>query len=149
MYIFQRQAFNINLCKLCYVFKFKLNWNSHDCQLFIQSSLLHNISFYHVRLCQNIHYCIKYYFGRYFILWDIVDPRTKSNPNSNPNHEHNPKPNPNPNPYPNCGFIISHKMKYLRLLLCMPLALITVNARITGQLNSIVCFYRNLKSAYS
>ena len=23
--------------------------------------------------------------GRYFILWDIVDPRTESNPNPNPN----------------------------------------------------------------
>ena len=42
--------------------------------------------------------------GRYFILLDIVDPRTESNPN----------PNPNPNPDPNCGFTISHEMKYLR-----------------------------------
>ena len=40
--------------------------------------------------------------GKYFILWGIVDPRTESNPRS--------KPNPNPN----CGFTISHKMKYLR-----------------------------------
>ena len=40
--------------------------------------------------------------GRYFILLDIVDPRTESNPN------------PEPNPDPNCGFTISHKMKYLR-----------------------------------
>ena len=45
--------------------------------------------------------------GRYFILWDIVDPRTESNPNPNP--EPNPHPNPepnsnhNPNPDPNCG----------------------------------------------
>ena len=59
--------------------------------------------------------------GRYFILWDIVDPRTESNPNPNPNPEPNPKLNPNPNPDPNCGFTISHKidkilhkMKYLR-----------------------------------
>ena len=68
--------------------------------------------------------------GRYFILWDIVDPRTESNPNPNPNPEPNPKPNPkpspnpnsnpepnpkpNPNPDPYCGFTISHKMKYLR-----------------------------------
>ena len=50
--------------------------------------------------------------GKYFILWDIVDPRTESNPNPNPNPEPNPKPNPNPDP--NCGFTISHKMKYLR-----------------------------------
>ena len=34
--------------------------------------------------------------GRYFILWDIVDPRTESNPN----------------PDPNCGFTLSHKTKY-------------------------------------
>ena len=73
--------------------------------------------------------------GKYFILWDIVDPRTESNPNPNPNPEPNhkpnhkpnpnhfpepnpnpnPEPNPNPNPDPNCGFTISHKMKYLRL----------------------------------
>ena len=33
--------------------------------------------------------------GRYFILLDIVDPRTESNPNPNPN------PNPEPNPKPN------------------------------------------------
>ena len=46
-----------------------------------------------------------------------------NNPNPNPNHEPNPKPNPNPNPNPelnpnpdpNCGFTISHKMKYLRI----------------------------------
>ena len=38
-----------------------------------------------------------------------MDPRTESNPNPNP--EPNPKPNPNPDP--NCGFTISHKMKYL------------------------------------
>ena len=50
--------------------------------------------------------------GEYFILLDIVDPRTESNPNPNPNPE--PNPNPNPNPDPNCGFAISHKMKYLR-----------------------------------
>ena len=59
--------------------------------------------------------------GRYFILWDIVDPRTESNPNPNrnpqpnPNPEPNPNPNPNPNPEPNpkpdsnlepnCGFM--------------------------------------------
>ena len=47
--------------------------------------------------------------GRYFILWDIVDPPTESNHNLNPNPE--PKSNPNPD---NCGFTISHKMKYLR-----------------------------------
>ena len=64
--------------------------------------------------------------GRYFILWDIVNLRTESNPNPNPNPEPNLKPNPNPkpnpepnskpnpNPDPNCGFTISHKMKYLR-----------------------------------
>ena len=44
-------------------------------------------------------------YGKYFILWDIVDPRTESNPNPNPN----PEPNPKPNPDPNCGFTISHK----------------------------------------
>ena len=38
---------------------------------------------------------------KYFILWDIVDPRNESNPNPNPNPEPNPKPNPNPNPNPN------------------------------------------------
>ena len=43
---------------------------------------------------------------KYFILWDIVDPRTESNPN--------PNANPDPNPDPNCAFIISHKMKYVR-----------------------------------
>ena len=69
---------------------------------------------------------------KYSILWDIVDPLTESNPNPNPNPEPNPKPNPNPNPnpnpepnpkpnanpnhYPNCGFTVSHKMKYLRCL---------------------------------
>ena len=54
--------------------------------------------------------------GKYFILWDIVDPRTESNPNPNPKPKPNPepKPNPNPNPDPNCGFTIFHKMKYLR-----------------------------------
>ena len=59
--------------------------------------------------------------GKYF-LWDIVDPRTESNPEPNPEPNPNPKPNPNPNhkpnpnpnPEPNCGFTISHKMKYLR-----------------------------------
>ena len=45
-------------------------------------------------------------------LWNIVDPHTEFNPNPNPNPE--PNPNPNPNPDPNCGFTISHKMKYLR-----------------------------------
>ena len=52
--------------------------------------------------------------GRYFILWDIVDPRTESNPKPEPKPK--PEPNPNPNPDPNCGFTISHKMKYLRQL---------------------------------
>ena len=42
---------------------------------------------------------------KFFILWDIVDPRTESNPN--------PNANPDPNPDPNCAFIISHKMKYV------------------------------------
>ena len=51
--------------------------------------------------------------GKYFILWDIVDPCTESNPNPNPN----PEPKPNPNPDPNCGFttvypIRCDKMKY-------------------------------------
>ena len=75
----------------------------------------------------------KFFLGKYFILWDIVDPRSESNPNRNPNlepkpnpnpnpnPEPNPKPNPNPNPNPNpdptCGFTISHKMKYLRFIL--------------------------------
>ena len=63
----------------------------------------------------------------YFILCDIVDPRTVTNPNpkpnlnpnpnlepkSNLNPEHNSKPKPNPNPDPNCGFTIFHKMKCL------------------------------------
>ena len=53
---------------------------------------------------------------KYSILWDIVDPLTESNPNPNPNPEPNPKPNANPNHYPNCGFTVSHKMKYLRCL---------------------------------
>ena len=44
-----------------------------------------------------------------------IDPLTL-NPNPNPNAVPNPKPNPNPNPDPNCGFTISHKMKYLRRL---------------------------------
>ena len=39
--------------------------------------------------------------GKYFILWDIVDPRTESNPNPNPNPEPNPEPNPKPHPNPN------------------------------------------------
>ena len=43
----------------------------------------------------------------------MVDPHTESNPNPNP--EPNPKTNPNPDP--NCGFTISHKMKYLREIL--------------------------------
>ena len=47
--------------------------------------------------------------SKYFILWDIVDPRPESNPNPNP--EPNPKPNPNPDP--NCRFTISYNMKYL------------------------------------
>ena len=50
-----------------------------------------------------------------FILRDIVDPRTESNPNPEPN----PNPNPKPNPDPNCGFTISHKMKYLRPHACI------------------------------
>ena len=55
----------------------------------------------------NIPFVSVSFYGRYFILWDIVDSRT----------EPNPKPNPNPNPDPNCGFTLSHKMKYLRFLL--------------------------------
>ena len=50
--------------------------------------------------------------GKYFILWDIVDPCTESNPNPEPK----PNPNHNPNPDPDCGFTISHKMKYLRCM---------------------------------
>ena len=66
---------------------------------------------YSFQLCARDHVFIGQlsYFraGRYFILWDIVDPRTESNPNPNP--EPNPHPNPepnsnhNPNPDPNCG----------------------------------------------
>ena len=54
---------------------------------------------------------------RYFILWDIVDPRTESNPNPNPNPEPNPKPNPNPNPNPkpnpNLNLILTADSLYL------------------------------------
>ena len=35
-----------------------------------------------------------------------MDPRIESNPNPNPISD--------PNPDPNCGFTISHKMKYVR-----------------------------------
>ena len=56
-------------------------------------------------------------FGRYFILWDIVDPCTESNPEPNPNPNPEPNPKPNPNPDPNCRFTISHKMRCLRMFL--------------------------------
>ena len=49
------------------------------------------------------------------------EPNLKPNPNPNPNPEPNPKPNPNPDP--NCGFTISHKMKYLRKNRSCPLTL--------------------------
>ena len=42
----------------------------------------------------------------------IPNPEPNPNPNPNRNPEHNPKPNPTPDP--NCGFTISHKMKYHR-----------------------------------
>ena len=101
--------------------------------------------------------------GRYFILWDIVDPRTESNPNPNlnpepnpkpnpkpnpnPNPEPNPKPNPNPNPDPdpNCGFTISHKMKYLRREIMRTLARIFSGpmwrkCHVQYKLNNKVCY---------
>ena len=52
------------------------------------------------------------YCDKYFILWDIVDSRTESNPNPNPNPEPNLNPNPNPNPnhevLTNCGVVKYH-----------------------------------------